>query len=202
MQLAEALSPEETQALGRFAKTEDGHKAIEAKFQVVSLKQVLAGGGRLKEIPEAARMPWDEDDEDISSVIRRGGRVRVKKTAVILPRLAVAPSRSREIVYRYTPGSLNFEVGEKWHLTVPSEWKGDFGQSSFRARTPLLPVEARRVVEDYRFSLVLWEADWQPVPVPMGDPAILVPVLGDFYAVAHVWDLTELEKQVLQKAFV
>ena len=42
---------------------------------------------------------------------------------------------------------------------------------------------------------ILWEADWQRrAPV---DPALLRPVGGDLYVVVATWDLTDLERAVL-----
>jgi hypothetical protein len=210
MQLAEVLTPEETKTVARFVKTEDGQKALEAKFQVISLKQVLAEGGMFTGTREVADMDfermraiyeetmfrrphWEIDEHVVTRHTRK-----VKGT---VPKLAIAPSRAPNVTYRMTPGFLNFEIG-KWSLSVPTKWKGTTNETSFTAVTPIIPVEGRALMEGYKFSLVLWEADWQPVPVPVGDPAILIPLIGDLYAVGYVWDLTELEKEVLRKAFV
>ena len=211
MQLAEVLTPEETKAVARFVKSEDGSKALEAKFQVISLKQVLAEGGKatgstrvadmdyesmrtmLDDFELRGRRPWNISDRDVVTYQRT-----IKGT---VPKLAVAPSRAPNVQYRMTPGFLNFEIG-KWNLSVPTKWRGGDNEPSFTAKTPIIPVEGRALMEGYKFSLVLWEADWQPVPVPVGDPALLIPLIGDLYAVGYVWDLTELEKTVLRKAFV
>lgn len=49
--------------------------------------------------------------------------------------------------------------------------------------------------------LVLWEADWrwQGALRAPGDPALLKRVGGDLYAVVAQWDLTELERAVLEE---
>lgn len=204
MQLEAVLSPEETQALGRLVSTDDARRAIEAKYQVVSLSKIINDGGRTKVGLDHASLEYNVMREEVIygrwdetyGSPRRG----VKPATSYVPRLAIAPSRAQIVTFRATGTRLLFSTG-KWELSVPSRW-GSQQSESFTATAPIIPAEARAVVEQNKFSLVLWEADWKPVPVPLGDPAILIPLIGDLYAVGAVWDLTDLEKKVLQKAFV
>lgn len=205
MQLEAALAPEEVQALGRLVSTDDARRAIEAKYQVVSLSKIIYDGGRTKVGLDRASVEYNVMREEM--VYRRlwdethdGLRRGVKPATSYVPRLAIAPSRAQIVTFRATGTRLLFSTG-KWEMSVPSRW-GSQQSESFTATAPIIPAEARAVVEQNKFSLVLWEADWKPVPVPLGDPAILIPLIGDLYAVGAVWDLTELEKKVLQKAFV
>ena len=199
MQLAEALAPDEVKALGRLVSTPDAKQAIEAKFQVVSLSAVIAAGGYTRadgedQDPRELFMEWENRPTN-----RLGSR-RVR--SALVPKLAITPSRARDVTYTGIGKFLFFSTG-KWEMGVPYRGKGDLpGGPRFTATAPIIPAEARAVSEQLKFSLVLWEADWKPVPVPLGDPAILVPLIGDLYAVAAVWDLTEMEKSVLRKAFV
>lgn len=59
---------------------------------------------------------------------------------------------------------------------------------------PHIPPALRpaRKLENYH---ILWEADWQQDPPR--DPMLLKRLAGTFYAVLAVWDLTDLERAVL-----
>lgn len=62
-----------------------------------------------------------------------------------------------------------------------------------RAMVPIVPPALRPAGDLGRFH-ILWEADWEAVPV---DPALLRHLAGDLYAVLATWDLTEIERTVL-----
>lgn len=202
MQLADAITPDEAQALGRLVATPDAKRAIEARFQVVSLSKVIASGGFTTMVgssPERSiRDIYMDPGWDEFGISRRGVR---KLPAVPVPKLAVTPSRAKDVTYRGLGHFMFFSTG-KWEMSVRAPNRDLGSGPSFQAQAPIIPADAQAVIEQNKFSLVLWEADWKPVPVPLGDPAILIPLIGDLYAVGAVWDLTELEKKVLQKAFV
>lgn len=63
------------------------------------------------------------------------------------------------------------------------------------ALVPTVPVEVRPRIALSYFH-ILWEAAWQNTPPR--DPALLRHIVGDLYAVLAVWDLTEIERAVLQ----
>lgn len=71
-----------------------------------------------------------------------------------------------------------------------------------RAMVPPVPPDLRpthrgRMLKLDNF-LVLWEVEqWEAVPRPPGDPALLRHVAADLYSVEAIWDLTELEQAVL-----
>lgn len=65
---------------------------------------------------------------------------------------------------------------------------------SARAHVPLIPPQHRPTdkLEHYH---VLWEANWEDVPV---DPLLLKHIDGPFYVVLAAWDLTLVEQSVLR----
>ena len=65
-----------------------------------------------------------------------------------------------------------------------------------RARVPIVPVKLRPKIALSNFQ-ILWEADWQKAPV---DPLLLRRVTSDMYEVIAEWDLTEVERLVLEMA--
>jgi len=64
-----------------------------------------------------------------------------------------------------------------------------------RAPAPIIPPQCRPA-DAYRNYYILWEvARWEPVaPV---DPLLLTHVTGPLYAVVAQWDLTEIERAVM-----
>lgn len=71
--------------------------------------------------------------------------------------------------------------------------------TGLRAMVPPIPPGHRPRRYRLRRHLILFEADqWERVPRPPGDPALLRPIHGDLAVVEHVWDLTPLEQAVLE----
>lgn len=67
-----------------------------------------------------------------------------------------------------------------------------------RSHVPPVPPDHRPAPTQLRKFAVLWEVDeWETMPAPPSDPALLRPLMGDLWTVEHVWDLTELERLVL-----
>jgi hypothetical protein len=134
------------------------------------------------------------------------------------PRLAVARADERSVdMTRYTSGRVDFMGSNDWRDKDYAEkpWNSN-RDYSFMELLP--PVDAKELgvspswnrleatailphippglrpdaLERYH---VLWEADWQrKQPI---DPALLRHLRGDLYAVIATWDLTELERAVL-----
>lgn len=61
------------------------------------------------------------------------------------------------------------------------------------AIVPIIPANLRPAKALHRY-VILWEADWEAVPV---DPMLLRHLHGDLYVVLAVWDLTPVERAVL-----
>ena len=71
-------------------------------------------------------------------------------------------------------------------------------REEIRARVPLVPPALRPKACLQRYTL-LWEADWENAP---GDPYLLRRVTQDLFVVLAQWDLTEIERSVLEMATV
>lgn len=69
----------------------------------------------------------------------------------------------------------------------------DWSRRELRAVVPLIPANLRPAVALNRYA-ILWEADWEEVPV---DPLLLRYAHGSLYVVLAAWDLTALERAVL-----
>lgn len=154
---------------------------------------------------------------DLPAVIRAGGEHENG-----LPKLAVATS-SHEFVYveRHRDGSLRFiprraadlssrqrrgvyampggTLAEREPDTVPyrGSWYSHPWRGSHRAMVPIVPPRLRPAhsLDGY---VTLFEVDrWDLDPTAPVDPALLKHLGGDLYAVLAVWDLTALERAVL-----
>lgn len=79
--------------------------------------------------------------------------------------------------------------GQRWR--DPSLWSG-------RAVVPTIPPSLRPTAKLSNYHL-LWEAEWETVPV---DPMLLKHLGGTLYAVLAEWDLTPVEQAVLRGAEV
>jgi hypothetical protein len=159
-----------------------GYEAIAKHKSVISLRPTLIAGG--------------EDDEH-------------------RPRLAIARADEREIeMLRWNSGRVDYrghtewsdaDYAEKtWNTNRDFQFMGLFpeaenlgprgwGRIEAAAVVPHIPPGLRPdALERYQ---VLWEADWQrKQPV---DPALLRHLRGDLYVVIATWDLTDLERAVL-----
>lgn len=137
-----------------------------------------------------------------------------------VPTLAICSAQAERVElhdvggYRYK--GINYEdknfvdAGENWvtdlikpdwYTELPQRGRAghDLHKTHCSAKLPPLPREARDALDDFPSGLVLWEADWEREEQYL-DPAIIVPVWKDLYSVVYTWDLTELERQVLEKA--
>lgn len=153
-----------------------GYKALREGKQLIRLSETIAAGGA--------------DDQ---------GR----------PRLAIARADETSVqVTMESDGSCRFEPGvgrvrardRVFQLPADTLPRRQPAWLTKRFATmPLIPPRLRP-----RHSLtgycVLWEAVWRAPNVPRAphDPALLKHIGGDLYAVLAVWDLTELERAVLE----
>ena len=129
------------------------------------------------------------------------------RTKYNVPALGLAPSGAQGVTltsdsdgYHYTRGNWSERVKPNWHTPFQRGQAGnDLHRSNFDAKLPPIPREAREAADDFDWSLLLWEADWEEEEQYL-DPAIIVPVWKDLYAVIYTWDLTKLELSALKKA--
>jgi hypothetical protein len=124
------------------------------------------------------------------------------------PRLAIARADESSVrVTMWDDGSCRFEPGGNIRardrvFEFPSDTlpRATLSWNTNRwATLPLIPPRLRP-----RFSLtgyhILWEAVWRAPNTRRAphDPALLKHIGGDLYAVLAVWDLTDLERAVLE----
>lgn len=159
-----------------------GYRELSRGTQLISLRDTIAAGGiDDKGLPRLAVMradvPW--------CWVRRMAEGSVAFTPVRDPH-----HRLRKGVYRLPsdtlPAVARAEARPEW-----GSWR-----PVFRAMVPPIPPSLR---PPYRLGnyAILWEATWEKVPRPPGDPALLRHIGGDLYAVLAIWDLTDLERAVL-----
>ena len=127
-----------------------------------------------------------------------------------MPRLAIAPAHLQECWYSVTNagserGTVHF--GKRWPRprdrknivrmdwpmvpkpNVPGHW-------DYVAQVPLIPVHMRPKAALHNYH-ILWEAEWtKRYPV---DPYLLRRFGGDAWLVVAAWDLTDVERAVMQE---
>lgn len=125
------------------------------------------------------------------------------------PMLAIARADAKRVFFDYE------WVGRSRCPTFTMEWShrkrintkvvlrrrlfglSQLDEASYRVETalvPTIPPALRPRKTELPHHFILWEADWEAVPV---DPILLRPVAGTLYAVVAQWDLTPLEQAVL-----
>jgi hypothetical protein len=159
-----------------------GYRELARGRQLISLRETIQAGGLDDQgLPRLAVMradvPW--------CWVRRTAHGSVTFTPVARPQ-----ARLRKGVYALPSDTFPAVP----FAQVPREW-GSWG-AYFRAMVPPIPPSLRPPFKLGGYE-ILWEATWEKVPRPPGDPALLRHIGGDLYAVLAIWDLTELERAVL-----
>lgn len=152
-----------------------GYKALRNGKQLIRLTQTISAGGVDDQgRPRLAIARADENS--ISVTTAADGSCQFAPTGNV---------RARDRVFDLPPDTLPRGNG-KW---LTNRW----------ATIPLIPPRLRP-----RYALtgyhILWEAVWRAPNTRRAprDPALLKRLGGDLYAVLAVWDLTELERAVLE----
>lgn len=118
-----------------------------------------------------------------------------------LPKLAIAPAHLKECWYRAYPNRVEF--GKRRanyrdnHNVVRMDWPGvpETKKYEYQAIVPLIPVHLRPKFKLSNYH-ILWEAEWtKRYPV---DPYLLRRFGGDAWLVVAAWDLTDVERAVMQ----
>ncbi|MEA2702111.1 MAG: hypothetical protein QOD63_56 [Actinomycetota bacterium] len=163
---------------GEDEKIMRGYRELARGSQLISLPETIAAGGVDHQgLPRLAVMqadkPW--------CFVRRttGGAVH------FAPQSWPGGS-ARKGIYRFSDGTLAPDL-----VTDRTFWSW-----SLRAMVPPIPPALRPPFKLSNYA-ILWEATWEKVPRPPGDPALLRHIGGDLYAVLAIWDLTDLERAVL-----
>lgn len=86
---------------------------------------------------------------------------------------------------------IHFTSGS--NRTIEVKWSGFKMCRNHQAIVPMIPVHLRPADHLERYH-ILWEADWEAVPV---DPMLLRKIGGDAWLVVAAWDLTAVEQAVL-----
>ena len=142
----------------------------------------------------------------ITDVIREGGVDDAGR-----PRLALARADERSIEFwRDTRGTLQYEppvrtraVDRRWTFPIGTlpVWPADKPTPdwfNWRADVPLIPPRFRPPFNLSNYT-ILWEAVWRRATRRAAlDPALLKHIGGDLYAVLATWDLTPIERAVLE----
>jgi hypothetical protein len=80
----------------------------------------------------------------------------------------------------------------------PREWFGFRLQNDIRAQVPSVPVKHRPKARLDNY-VILWEANWEEAP---RDPYLLRRVTGDLFVVLAQWNLTDVERTVLEMSTI
>lgn len=142
---------------------------------------------------------------DLYAAIKRGGVNHLHR-----PRFAVMRADATRIrMTRQTNGAVSFiraghlQSWSRWHRVtipagilppVPGGWE-ERAAVEADAIVPLVPPRLRPAAALSNYH-VLWEAEWENIPPR--DPVLLRHLAGALYAVVATWDLTPLERAVLE----
>lgn len=161
-----------------------GYKAIVRGQRVISLRQAISNGGtfntgrpRIAVARATASICWLEE--------------RTADGAVTFTTNPNRHTSNRRDVCRFPVGTLPDLEGEQKPFRLSSSHFG------LKAIVPPIPP-AYRPARGLHLYDILWEVPkWERVPNAPGDPALIRKIGGDLYAVVAQWDLTELERLVI-----
>lgn len=156
-----------------------GYKALKEGKQLIRLSETISAGGVDDEgKPKLAIARADERAATFNR--NRDGSIRFSP---------INGSRARDRSFFLPAGTLppvafGVEFNSGWDL---------------QALVPIVPPRFRPPGSGKLTGYhVLWEAVWQRRPRAPRDPALLRHLGGDLWAVLAVWDLTDLERAVLE----
>lgn len=125
------------------------------------------------------------------------------------PLLAVARADAQRCWFRWDSWKPTFQDRSFWGRKPPKSARFELPQKTFshsnhtppakphsqtlQAIVPTIPPSLLPSGKLDRY-VILWEADWEVVPV---DPMLLAPLGKNLYRVLATWDLTPLERAVL-----
>jgi hypothetical protein len=156
-----------------------GYKALREGKQLIRLSESITAGG--VDAEGKPRLAIARADEQAATFERtRDGSVRFSNQN---------GSRARDRSFSLPAGTL-----------PPVEFGAEFTSGwGLQALVPIVPPRFRPprsgALTGYH---VLWEAIWKRAPRAPRDPALLKHLGGDLWAVLAVWDLTDLERAVLE----
>jgi hypothetical protein len=192
-----------------------------AEFEDIARAYRLAAR---EDVPLIALTPTIREGGTIPRTLVVGkGREWERREQYLLPRLAVCRASAAFVYSRgvqddgsieyvdslgrrfdYRSGQVRLDPGT-FELPEGYEAGRDLVGSSasgWSAMVPIVPPKHRpRRASSLDAYLVLWEVEaweWSSPPRPPYDPALLRRIGGDIFAVLATWDLTDLERLVLQ----
>lgn len=161
-----------------------GYKALSEGKQLIRLTETITAGG-VDEMGRPRLAIARADETEIGFSRERNGAV------------TFAPDHARQWG-RSEAADRAFAMPAGTLPPLADDAKFDYGYDSY-ATIPIIPPRLRPPHGLSGFQL-LWEAIWharRQTRAPR-DPALLKHIGGDLYAVLAVWDLTDLERAVLE----
>lgn len=127
------------------------------------------------------------------------------------PKLAIARADRKEVEFYWRSGSqlasfdtrLNNADNPELHIHIDMgrTCKHDAYHTRGYAMVPMVPADVRPAAGQLRDWFILWEVDeWHDRRqlTPPRDPYLLKHIGGTLYAVLAEWDLTEIERSIMQ----
>jgi hypothetical protein len=143
---------------------------------------------------------------NIIDALRQGGVDRQK-----LPRLAICRANAEYCYFKRahwntdthvlaaTCDAIHAQHYTRQRVTMPASLfptaASDHSlRTEAQALVPIIPPQFRPADNLFNYH-ILWEADWEVAPV---DPVLLKHIAGPLYAILAQWDLTDLERAVIE----
>lgn len=197
-------------------------EALDARKREIYERNAVAGGENVRRARvEISRM--EKEDQELAKAYRAmslGARIinlpSVLKSAGLneqkLPKLAVCPANAEWCWLKQDGSDWMFSRTDHWKPKLDDQVRvprSTFGEElsdivwRMRNKLPVLPVRAMvpsipvrlrpSSLENY---FILWDAVWEKAP-PV-DPLLLRRVTDSLYSIVAHWDLTPIERSVLE----
>lgn len=124
--------------------------------------------------------------------IDEAGRPKLALVRADAKRCVMVPQTKRVIFFDENRNLKSSTVTVEWEAF--ESYRGGKWMGRSAAMVPLIPIHLRPQASDLPKYHILWEADWQAVPV---DPMLLRKIGADAWLVVAAWDLTAVEQAVL-----